>query len=135
MNPVLFSFTLKHGLILCPVVLYHQGESIIAHQMAVDTGASYSIIHPDLVYELDIDHTDSALVPITTAGGGVAYPKIEIQQMGTHQANVRDVEVLVGALPKELGIDGILGYSFLKHFVMTVNYPKQELTLERVAAA
>ena len=129
MTPTLLSFSLQRGIIICKCILIHQGQWTIANSMAIDTCASYTIIHPEITRRLKIGLSQSSLSETTGISGTVKFPKIVIQQIGIQAVNAENVEVLVGALPSSLGLQGVLGYSFLKNFDYCVYYQRQEIVL------
>ena len=129
MNPMLLSFSLHRGIMLCNAVLFHQGAWIIAENVVIDPGASYTIMHPKLIQFLGISVDTSQRIKTTSVSGSVEYPKIQLDQIGVENVSVRNVETLVGSVPKELEIQGIIGYTFLKHFDYCVCYQRQEIVL------
>ena len=130
MNPVLLSFNLERGIIICNAVLINGSFTMIASRVAIDCCASYTILAPWLVKGLNIPVDNSNIAEIDGLTGSIYLPKVVVPQIGILGANARNVDVLVGKLPVKIGLDGVLGYSFLKHFkIITINYEKQELTL------
>lgn len=129
MKSILLNFSLQKGIIVCRAVLFHENKLSIARRVGVDTCASYTFIHPEIIDNLGIDYFNVDKVETAGITGEIQLPKVIIQQIGVKDANAKDVEVLVGQLPKKLALDGLLGYSFLKHFKITIDYKKEELTL------
>lgn len=131
MTAILLHFTLQRGLIICPAVFFHQGIWTTAQRMVVDTAASYTLVAPDILEGLGIDHwsTFETTEAASVTGKG-RFPKATLDQIGVKEVSAHNVEVQVGSLPEELGVQGLLGYSFLQHFkIVTINYEAQELTL------
>lgn len=129
MNSVLLNFSLQRGIIICKAILFHKGVYIFANRMGLDTCSSYCLIKSESVDMLEIDFCSIEKTETAGITGKIELPKIIIDQIGVKEANAKNVEFLVGELPKELGLDGLLGYSFLKHFKITIDYKKEELTL------
>ena len=133
-NPILLNFHLQRGVILCKAVIFHNGFKHVAEHMAFDPGASYTIVSPRIISSAGITFVNTETVETIGVTGSIVLPKITVQQIGIQGANAQNVEILVGDLPKKLGLDGLLGYSFLKNFeIITINYRQKELILEAVA--
>lgn len=128
-NQTTVNFTLQNGITVCEAKLYHQDKSITIEKMGVATFSPYVIITPDVASKLGINFSSAEKVVTVTATGTIALPKVIIQQIRVKDANAKDVEVVVGPLPEKVELDGLLGYSFLKHFKITIDYKKEELIL------
>lgn len=93
----------------------------------LDTGASETVIIPRLAKKLGVSS-----FPVSSC-----QRRGRVQSVAVGKATVEDLPVYVydppQALPLRLdkGIDyhGLLGYTFLRHFVTTVDYPKQRVRL------
>lgn len=59
-----------------------------------------------------------------TPDGLVILPKVKV--LGN---TVTDVQCLVKDLPQESGVDGLLGLSFLHHFILTLDFVHGRLSL------
>ena len=129
MNPLLLSIHLQKGIMICPAIFYHQQRLTIAPRMVIDPGASNTIIRPEIVMRLGIDITSNEIIRTITVAGAVEMSKVTLDQIGVCEAHALNVDVLVGTIPEELEIQGIIGYSFLKHFDYCVYYQKQEIVL------
>jgi len=116
-------------LIMIPVWLNGRGP----YQFALDTGASTTVISSDVARELGI--AGSGIPRVTGGGGSVAAlrAKVDSITVGTAAGADSAVVILDGleALSATLGtrLDGILGYNFLRAFIVTIDYPRQVLTL------
>ena len=118
-------------LILVPVFANGAGP----YQFALDTGASATVISPELARDLGISNTD--VVQALGAGGSVTAAVGSIESLAVGDAEIRNLGVAVvdffDRLSREIGekLDGIIGYNYLKEFRLTIDYPSQILYLEQ----
>ena len=72
---------------------------------------------------------------MTGAGGAIPATAATVRAVKMGDATVRDLDVAVsdvlGFLSSAAGhpLDGIIGYSFLRRFRVTIDYPRARLTL------
>jgi clan AA aspartic protease (TIGR02281 family) len=96
----------------------------------VDTGASFTSIPWDVALALGYDLVNARRLDVTTAGGPISAPLIQVQSVNVGGYSVRNLEVLV--LPVNVGSGaGLLGLNFLKHFRYSVDSRRSEFRLER----
>jgi predicted aspartyl protease len=117
-------------LILVRVLVNDQGPFLFA----LDTGASIVAISPELASGLGIK---LAVGEALTTGGGhkadILSGKVESLAIGI--VELRDLPIVVGdfldTLSHASGIkmDGIIGYNYLKEFIVTIDYTNQTLGL------
>jgi predicted aspartyl protease len=102
-------------------------------RFVLDTGASLTIISPELAETLDItlEQPQAGL----GAGGGVEVRIGTVRSVSigeTRQENVRvgvmDLKGIAAAVGSE--IDGIIGYNFLSNYRVTIDYPRLEVSFE-----
>jgi len=102
-------------------------------QFAVDTGASTTAITPELAKELGV--ASSPIGAATTAGAHVAVTGGILQSFQVGGAKIQNSNVVIGdffgMLSKAIGakLDGIVGYNFLRHYKVALDYPNETLTL------
>lgn len=103
------------------------------YQFALDTGASVTVLSEGLVNDLRIASGD----PVAGMGAGgqvaVTLTSLDSLQVGDDrvdnlQAAVMDLAPLSDAAQAQL--DGIVGYTYLSKFRVTIDYRKRLLTLE-----
>lgn len=99
-------------------------------RMMLDTGAKYTIITPNVAARLELDLQQARRVPVTTATQLETAALTQISQIDIEELVVRDVQAAVLPLPTALGIDGLLGMSFLRHCRMVLDGPNQSLEFE-----
>jgi len=92
----------------------------------LDTGSAEVLIVPKVAQALGLAQSAAPEYP------GVGFSRLERVALG--QAGVVDVPAIVHSLPAErqagYSYDGILGYPFLSHFKVTLNYRDRLLVLE-----
>ncbi|MEX0829077.1 MAG: retropepsin-like aspartic protease [Nitrospirales bacterium] len=112
------------------VVQAHLNNERTAH-LIVDTGASMTVLSTTIAIDLGIlGTTDNELLTVNTAGGSVQVNMnyLSMLQVGTAQAE--NVAVAIHDLPDiPEQIEGLLGMSFLKHFLVTLDAEHARLIL------
>jgi predicted aspartyl protease len=125
-------FRLAHPakpLLLVPTLVNGKGP----YQFALDTGASTTVVSPELAQNLGIRSTSAAAM---TGGGGKVQAAIgKVESLAVGAAKVEDLPVMVADFLVMLSqatatkLDGIIGYNFLKEFRVTIDYPNERLYL------
>ena len=116
-------------LVLVPAFVNGRGP----HTFVLDTGASATVLSPGLAAALEIDTV--AAEPMTGAGGMLQATLGRVSSLTVGGAALEDVAVMVAGFLSDLGsvvgtpLDGILGYNFLRHFRVTLDYPVSTLWL------
>lgn len=112
--------------------LYHGRRLADAH-VALDTGATSTLITPVLVRQLGLGPSTGRYAVASATGVEMASRyRLGCVQLGDEK--VENLEVTAVALPGQLQLDGLLGLNFLSHFVVTFDYASMEVRLERVQA-
>ena len=102
----------ENGLILLRATLCGREECV----MVVDTGASFVTISPALVEALGLSDRLGEPVTVSLAAGVKrSGPELRIPRLRVLGMEARDVKAVV-LDEAEVGIDGLLGLSFLHHF-------------------
>jgi predicted aspartyl protease len=102
-------------------------------QFAIDTGTSTTAITPELAKELGV--VSSPLGAATTGGAPVDVTAGVLKSFQVGDARIDDSSVVVGdffvMLSNALGVklDGIVGYNFLRHYKVALDYPNEMLSL------
>ena len=101
-------------------------------QLIVDTGASITVLSIDTALDLGIlGTTDNELLTVNTAGGSVQVNMNYLSSLMVGKAQATNVTVVIHDLPDIPDqIEGLLGMSFLKHFLVTLD-PDQALLILR----
>lgn len=116
-------------LILLPVHVNDRGP----FDFILDTGAGTSLLTPELAKQLKVKIVGSK--EGQSAGGKVAVSLAKADSLAVGDARIGDVDLGVVDLAhvgKTIGakIDGDLGYNFLKHFRVTINYRHCEIRFD-----
>jgi clan AA aspartic protease (TIGR02281 family) len=122
------------------VPLTKSGGSLVVHvmlnqersaQLIVDTGASMTVLSTQAAIDLGIlGTTDNELLTINTAGGSVQVNMNYLPSLTVGTAQVTNVAVVIHDLPDiPEHIEGLLGMSFLKHFLVTLDAEHARLIL------
>ncbi|MBI4850197.1 MAG: aspartyl protease family protein [Acidobacteria bacterium] len=107
------------------------------YQFALDTGASGTVISIDIAEILSLEN--KAMETVSTGGGyQLSMPITEISSLSVGSTEVENLTVVVAdffaMLSKVAGIKlhGILGFNYLKNFIVKVDYLNEVLTLEPI---
>jgi predicted aspartyl protease len=116
-------------LILLPVLVNDRGP----FDFILDTGAGTSLLSSELAKQLEVKVIGSK--EGQSAGGKVSVSLAKVDSLVVGETKLKGVDVGVVDLShigKTVGakIDGDLGYNFLKHFRVTINYRDCEIRLE-----
>ena len=144
MTPVLRSFssgTMPARAMTVTVPIVNLGRLFIVEaqingsqkvRLVVDTGASYTVLFPEVVKSLGLgsDSGDPDL-SLWTAGGEVDAQILTLHRLQVGDASVFNLPVVVLGVPNPPeGIHGLLGLSFLNQFVMTLDPRSAQLHLK-----
>ncbi len=133
MRPIVrVPFLATAPLLVVQCVLW-RGSRYIVLRMAVDSGASLVMIKPDILVGLGYDLT--AARPMTIYGihaQALTAPQVTLERFGVIGAEEANVDCLALSLPPQVGLDGLVGLSYLHRFsVVTFNFSDNSLTLQR----
>jgi len=101
--------------------------------MVLDTGAVYTVIAWDVAKDIGYDPAISERrMPIITANGVIEAPLITVESIHIADLRAESVDVICHDIPEIIGIEGLLGLSFLKHFRTLIDYTTGLLELTAV---
>ncbi len=96
----------------------------------VDTGASYTVITPQMAESLGIKVTaDNPTVPVTTANGILNAPVVRLKNVTLGGMRVDNVDAVVTQLGDAPQISGLLGMSFFRG--MELSFKQDKLVISR----
>ena len=112
------------------VVQVNLNRERTAH-LIVDTGASLTVLSTNIAIDLGLlGTTDNELLTVNTAGGSVQVNKNYLSSLTVGNAQAHNVAVAIHDLPDiPEQIEGLLGMSFLKHFLITLDAEHARLIL------
>jgi predicted aspartyl protease len=116
-------------LILLPVHVNNRGP----FDFILDTGAGTSLLASELAKQLGVKIIGSK--EGQSAGGNVSVSLTKVDWLAVGETKLTDVDMGVvdlGQIGKTIGakIDGDLGYNFLKHFRITIDYRDCEIRFD-----
>jgi hypothetical protein len=130
-KPIRVAFTLgsltKHA-VLVPTLVNGGGP----HPFSLDSGASCTVLSAKLAER--IGATPGEAVEGTGAGGRIQGSVTRVGLLGVQGAELPDVAVVIAEGDLLLhaageGVEGILGYNYLRNFRVTIDYPRGTLQL------
>jgi len=101
-------------------------------RVALDTGATYTMIPWEIAEALGYKpEISKEKVTLITASGVETAPLIEIKKIKFLGEGLDNVPVVYHDLPPKSYVTGLLGSSFLRHFKITIDYPKGIFEISR----
>jgi clan AA aspartic protease (TIGR02281 family) len=98
--------------------------------LLLDTGADFTVLTAPVAKDLRLSAAAHlSTQEFQTAGGAVRLPITTVQSLRVGTAEARDVEVAID-LDGHVPI-GLLGMTFLRHFKVTVDHQRRQVTFER----
>jgi predicted aspartyl protease len=114
-------------LFVVSALIEHQGRSLHL-PLIVDTAASYLTVRPDVFDQLSVAPIRN--IPIVTASERAAVPFGQIDSITVGgRCTARNVGTISISLPASLPAEGLLGASFLRNFLVSIDYDKGQLEL------
>ncbi len=99
-------------------------------RLIIDTGASMTILTPDVLEQYDISYQDTGRTRVfNTANGPVRTPVYILDSLTVGSWEVNKLEVGVLDLSDGPGINGLLGMNFLRHFQFFIDQNEALLLL------
>ena len=106
-------------------IIGHEGTHTI--RMIFDTGASFTMIHPDVLVRIGCEPTTLKKQKITTASGIEFVSFITIPEIRVLGERATNLEISVHDLPSNLPAEGLLGLNFLRNFNLHLNFLDNQL--------
>lgn len=111
--------------------LLRQGNTQTGGAFIIDTGATYTSISQEMADELGLDLSNCETVLITTANGRIEVPKVIIQNLNVNGLEAHNIEATVIPVRKGASFSGLLGLSFIRQFVVTIDPQANQLIFRR----
>ena len=113
--------------IIVPVVFRNKGRRVKA-KMILDTGASVTTLYSALASRLNLKNNKLSMVRSMNANGVISDSALtKVDHIEVDDKIVANAEVIVIPSHTNIGVDGLLGNSFLKFFNFTIDYDNQLL--------
>lgn len=122
-------------LILLPVSVNERGP----YQFVLDTGAGLSLVTPELAEHLGVPVTDTK--EGMGAAGRITVKIGQVEKLAVEEAAINDLQVAITSELEKIGkvigtqIDGVLGYNFLCHFAIKIDYRDNKICFTVAKAA
>ena len=123
-----YPFRARRGLIIVFTTVFGPTDKVIFH-LALDTGASDTMLSPTKLSAIGYNFTDSPKVEVTMGSGVVQVPDITLLRISALGQERLDFPVLAHALPPTSTIDGVLGLDFMRGHLLTVDFRIGQLSL------
>lgn len=124
-----FKLTSEKGLLLCFAQIYGKGKPILL-KLAVDTGATKTIIPPEAVLSIGVNPARSQnTTEITTGTGTVICPVAIIPQFSCFGVTLKKLPVVCHHLPPESPVEGLLGLDFLKAAKVVLDFARNVIEI------
>ncbi len=125
-----YPFDPRAKLVIAPTRLWGATGDIVVN-LAVDTGATRTLINWDVIVFLGYDPAASAeRVQITTGSGVEFVPRVRLERIQGLGTEYRDFEVLCHTLPPSASVDGLLGLDFFRNKKLTLDFTKGVISIE-----
>ncbi|MFH1652983.1 MAG: retropepsin-like aspartic protease [Pseudomonadota bacterium] len=124
-----FIFPKNSQSIIVPVKILGPANTRYA-RMILDTGATYTMICPEILDDVGYDLTQPCRkLAITTASSIEYTPFFKIQKVSALGKEIDNIEVASHSLPPRVPADGLLGLNFLRSYKLTLHVDKGYLEL------
>jgi clan AA aspartic protease (TIGR02281 family) len=126
------NFDRQSPVIAIDITLESEGGIKRRIRVALDTGATYTMIPWEIAEALGYKpEMSKEKVTLITASGVETAPLIEIKKITFLGEGLDNVPVVCHDLPPKSYVTGLLGSSFLRHFKVTIDYPKGIFEISR----
>ncbi|MBA7682085.1 hypothetical protein ES703_90431 [subsurface metagenome] len=124
------TFDPTQGLIVIPTRLHGFHIDTIV-RLALDTGATSSMVNWDVAVLLGYDPASSKERIQVTTGSGVEFaPRIVVKKVEALGRSLENFPILCHTLPPSATVDGLLGLDFFRGVCLVVNLREGIITLE-----
>lgn len=128
-----FKLDTTSGIILCKAKLTNNNKKSIMSKLAVDTGATFTMVSVETALAIDIDPSKSTYhIEINTVNGTILTSVIKIPIFECFGVKIRNLEVICHNLPPESPVEGLLGLNFLKKAMIIINFSKNIIEIPTI---
>jgi predicted aspartyl protease len=117
-------------LVVVPIFVNEKGP----YDFALDTGASRTVISLELAAEFGL--ATEKISQMTAGGGSGTVSRVQLSSLAIGAARQENLAAAASDFLTQLNVElgsklhGIVGYDFLRHYRVTLDYPREALTLE-----
>ena len=123
------SFDPTQGLIVVPVRVRGASGDIIV-RLALDTGATSTLVNTELIVFLGYDPaTSSDRIQVTTGSGVEFCSRLLVKSIEALGRSIEDFPVLCHTLPPTSQVDGLLGLDFFRGCQLNIDLKSGTLTV------
>ncbi len=127
-NPAPIPFRKSLNLIFTRVTIDGKGP----YDFAIDTGATQTVLSEKLIAEIGLQPVTATVMHGVGGGGKVESKLYTVKDMVVGDVRIRNIPVGMFSDPLVSQLaDGILGTAILSDFIMTIDYPGNQLELSR----
>jgi len=125
-----FTFDPTDGPIFVLAQLWGKEADLAVH-LALDTGATASVLGWETVVLLGYDPAATETRVQITTGSGIEFaPRVSIDKIEALGKERLNFPVLCHTLPPSAGVDGLLGLDFLRGYRLVLDFRTGTLSLE-----
>jgi aspartyl protease len=122
-------FNPASGLIIVVVEVWGPSGSRLA-RLALDTGATASVIDAAILVSIGYDPALAASRARMTTGSGVEFvPLLPVDRIKALDQERARFPLICHTLPASAGVDGVLGLDFLRGQCLTIDFRGGQVTL------
>jgi predicted aspartyl protease len=121
-------FKAQQGLIIVPAVVLGPVASGFV-QLALDTGATDTLINADILLSIGVPTSGTSLVPVTTGSGIERVPQVTLPAITALGQQRQNFPVICHTLPPTAGVDGLLGLDFFRGLTLIVDFRTEQISL------
>lgn len=120
----------ENPLVVVPVFVNEKGP----YDFVLDTGASSTVVSLELATEFGL--AMEKIPQLTGGGGSVNASRVQLNSLAVGAARQENLPAAASDFLTQLNaalgskLHGIVGYNFLRHYRVTLDYPRRALSLE-----
>ncbi len=119
-------------LLLLRAALGGRNGSVVVARLAVDTGASYTMLPVEVVEALGCDtHHPLRTIRIVAANGIIVAPLVAVPWFHCLGQRIMDFPAIAHTLPGGTFVDGLLGMDFLDHCQAVISVGEAEIRCQQ----
>lgn len=121
----------KESNVIIVYVEIRVGDKIVRPKMALDTGATYTMIPWEIAEALGLQpEISKEKIEMITASGIEKAPIITLEKVSVAGEEAANIKAIAHDLPARSYVDGLLGLSFLKNFNLSINFKEGILEID-----